>query len=190
MTCWTMLPDWPLSAALTALAAVLHFLRLVRWRGGKAIAEPMLAVLHIGYVFVPVGLAVVSLAALGWLSMTSALHLLTVGAIGNMTLAVMTRATMGHTGRPIRASKVTVAAFAAVFIAAAIRPLAEVAPDYYFLVLGISGGAWIVGFLLFCTEFGPMLLGPKLQILPPRPVKAAAKSAGAASEATLAGSRN
>lgn len=190
MACWTILPDSPPSAALAALAALLHVVRLARWRGAHAIAEPMLAVLHVGYAFVPLGLVAMSLSALGSMSLISALHLLTVGAIGNMTLAVMTRATMGHTGRPLRATKVTVAAFVAVFVAAAIRPLAEMAPDYYFLVLGTSGGAWIVAFLLFCAEFGPMLLGPKLQISPARPVKTVASSADAASQVPLARSRN
>jgi uncharacterized protein involved in response to NO len=93
--------------------------------------------------------------------MISALHLLTVGAIGIMTLAVMTRATMGHTGRPIQASKLTVAAFAAIVIAAAIRPVADLAPEYYVPLLATSGGAWILAFLLFCIDYAPMLLGPK-----------------------------
>ena len=176
--CWTILPNSPLTAALAAVACGLHFVRLLRWRGANAIAEPILVVLHVGYAFVPIGLAAVSASALGWITTVSALHLLTVGAIGNMTLAVMTRATMGHTGRPIQASKLTVAAFVAVFVAAAIRPLAELAPDYYFIVLGTSGGAWIVAFLLFCIEFGPMLLGPKLQVSPSRPGRVPAPARG------------
>jgi uncharacterized protein involved in response to NO len=176
--CWTILPDSPLSAALIALAAGLHLVRLLRWRGANAIAEPMLVVLHVGYAFIPLGLAAVTASALGWITTVSALHLLTVGAIGNMTLAVMTRATMGHTGRPIQASRLTVAAFVAIFVAAAIRPLAELVPDYYFVVLGTSGGAWIVAFLLFCIEFGPMLLGPKLQVSPPRPGRVPAPARG------------
>jgi len=170
---WTVFADTPLTAILAVLAAVLHVGRLVRWRGFDALAEPMLVALHLGYAFVPVGLAAIALAATGWISMVSALHLLTVGAIGNMTLAVMTRATMGHTGRPIRASGNTIAIFAAVFVAAAIRPFAEMFPDLYFIVLGTSGAAWIAAFLLFCIEFGPMLLGPKLKLAPPQRVNAA-----------------
>ncbi len=159
--CWTVLPETPLIAGLTGVAAALHLVRLWRWRGLDALAEPMLLVLHVGYLFVPLGLAAVGLAALGALSMISALHLLTVGAIGIMTLAVMTRATMGHTGRPIQASKVTVAAFVAIAIAAAIRPVADLVPDHYIPLLAISGGAWILAFLLFCVDYAPMLLGPK-----------------------------
>lgn len=164
VTCWTILPNTELSAALTALAAALHLVRLARWRGLATAGEPMLIVLHVGYAFVPVGLAALSLSTVGWISAVAALHLLTVGAIGNMTLAVMTRATLGHTARPIRASGITIAAFVAVFIAAAVRPLADVAPDYYFPLLAISGGAWILAFLIFCIEFGPMLLRPRLQV--------------------------
>lgn len=185
MTCWTIVPASLLSAGLAALAAVLHAVRLARWRGFTSVREPMVLVLHVGYAFIPAGLAAVSLASLGWISVISTLHLFTVGAIGNMTLAVMTRATMGHTGRPIRATKVTVMAFAAILIAAAIRPLAELQPDSYYLVLGISGGAWIVAFTLFCFQYGPMLLGPKLQLTSARPA-----SAKAASEAALERLRN
>lgn len=161
--CWSIFPETAFSAALTALAALLHIVRLLRWRGLAALGEPMLVVLHVGYAFVPIGLAALSLSALGWISVISALHLLTVGAIGTMTLAVMTRATMGHTGRPIRATNVTIAAFIAIFVAAAIRPLAEITPDYYFPVLVISGSAWIVAFVLFCIEYGPMLVQRRRQ---------------------------
>jgi uncharacterized protein involved in response to NO len=161
--CWTAQPQAPLAAGLAALSAALHLVRLWRWRGLDAVAEPMLLVLHVGYLFVPLGLAAVGLAALGALSMISALHLLTVGAIGIMTLAVMTRATMGHTGRPIQASKVTVAAFVAIVIAAAIRPVADLLPHQYIPLLAISGSAWIIAYLLFCIDYAPMLLGPKAQ---------------------------
>lgn len=162
--CWTAQPDAPLAAGLAASAAALHLIRLWRWRGLDAIAEPMLLVLHVGYLFVPLGLAAVSLAALGAPSTISALHLLTVGAIGTMTLAVMTRATMGHTGRPIHASKLTATAFVAIVVAAATRPVADLIPDHYIPLLAISGGAWIFAFLLFCIDYAPMLLGPKQPI--------------------------
>ncbi len=158
MLCWTILPETIAAAALTAIASLLHFYRLLRWRGAAAVRDAMVAVLHVGYLFLPLGLLALSASALGWMSVISGLHLLTVGAIGNMTLAVMTRATMGHTGRPIRASRVTIVAFAAIFAAAIIRPLAEIAPDLYFPILAASGCAWIVAFILFGLEVGPMLL--------------------------------
>ncbi|RYE10511.1 MAG: short-chain dehydrogenase [Hyphomicrobiales bacterium] len=161
LSCWTVLPHGLLTAALAAVAALAHAYRLLRWRGLAAAREPMLAVLHLGYGFVPAGLVAIGLAALDLINGTSALHILTVGAISNMTLAVMTRATLGHTGRPINASPVTLVAFAALFLAAAVRPFAEIAPDHYLLVLGLSGIAWMIAFSLYTIEYGAMLLRPR-----------------------------
>ena len=161
LSVWTIAPLTPATAALSAAAAIAQFARLVRWRGYAVLREPMLVVLHVGYGFVALGMGALSLSALGLVSNASALHLLTVGAIGNMTFAVMTRATLGHTGRPIRASMATFAAFGAIIVAAVFRPLAEFLPDLYFVVLGVSGGAWIVAFGIFTIEYGAMLVAPR-----------------------------
>ncbi len=101
---WVALPEHPVTALAAAAAAALHAIRLARWHGWRAVEEPLLLALHAGYAFVPLGLLAVALAALGWIAGASALHVLTVGAIGGMTLAVMTRASLGHTGRPLMAS--------------------------------------------------------------------------------------
>jgi uncharacterized protein involved in response to NO len=158
---WTMAPHWPLTPWFTAIAASAHVARLLRWRGTAARDEPMVVVLHLGYAFIPTGLVALTLAELGLISSVSAVHLLTVGGIAGMTLAVMTRATRGHTGRPIRASKLTLILFAAIFVAAAIRPLAEMLPDLYFVILGTSGTAWMAAFSLFTVEYGAMLVQAK-----------------------------
>ena len=161
LAAWTIAPLSQVTAVLTGAAAVAHGIRLARWRGFEALREPMLVVLHLGYGFIVLGMAGIALSALGLMDGVSALHLLTVGAIGNMTLAVMTRATLGHTGRPIRASAATLAIFTAVFVAAAIRPLAEFLPEHYFVVLGICGAAWMVAFVIFTLEYGAMVLAPR-----------------------------
>lgn len=161
LVAWTAMPVTPTTAVLCGLAAVLHAVRLVRWRGHATLAEPLVLVLHLAYAFVPLGLAAVTLTALGWLSAPSALHILTVGAIGNMTLAVMTRATLGHTGRQLNASTWTCLAYFLMLSSAAIRPLAELLPAHYHPLLAISGTAWILAFALFVAEYGPMLMAPK-----------------------------
>jgi uncharacterized protein involved in response to NO len=163
---WVGWPDGMTTVLLAMLAALSQAWRLARWRGWTTAAEPLLFVLHLAYLFLPLGLLGIAAAALGWLSAPSALHILTVGGIGIMTLAVMTRATRGHTGRPLRASVVTLASYAAVLIAAVSRPLAEALPQSYQALLDLSGGAWIVAFLLFVWEYGPMLTAARLRSKP------------------------
>ena len=160
---WTVLPEgWP-TAALVAVAAMLQAVRLARWRGSATWREPLLAVLHVAYGFLPLGLACIAASAMGWLSSPSALHVLTVGGIGNMTLAMMTRASRGHTGHPVTASVLTIIAYFSLLVAAVGRPLAELLPPFYHLILDCSGAAWIVAFLCFVIEYGPMLVTKRLR---------------------------
>ena len=126
----------------------------------SAAEEPLLLVLHVGYAFVPIGLLAIAAAAIGLLAEPSALHLLTVGGIGLMTLAVMTRASRGHTGRPLAASRTTTASYLLLFAAAVARPLAELVPAGYYGILAFSGVAWIAAYALFVAEHAPMLLRP------------------------------
>ena len=105
----------------------------------------------------------IGLAALEWLSPVSALHVLTVGAIGNMTLAIMTRATLGHTGRELNASRFTVATYLVLLAAALLRPIAEIVPDYYQPLISLAGVAWMLAFGMFLVEYGPMLLTPRVK---------------------------
>lgn len=158
---WSLMPDGPLTAVLAVVASVLQAGRLWRWQGWRTLEEPSLAALHIAYGFIPIGLLAIALAALGWVAAPSALHLLTVGAIGNMTLAVMTRATLGHTGRPLRATVWTSLAYLALILAAVLRPFAELIPTQYHLILSLSAVCWLLAFALFLAEYGPMLLSPR-----------------------------
>ena len=155
---WAIAPTSPATVATAALAALLHVARLARWQGLRVLDEPILAMLHISYGFLPLGFAAIAAAAIGWIAPASALHLLTVGAIGGMTLAVMTRASLAHTGRPARADVPTSMAYLALALAAAIRPFAELAVSSYHLLLTASGTAWLVAFGLFVLRYGPILL--------------------------------
>jgi len=154
---WTLLPGHPATAAAGFAAAALHCIRLYRWRGWTVTPEPILLILHIAYVFVPLGLFAIGLGALDALEERSVLHLLSVGAIASMMLAVMTRASLGHTGRALIASRLTIASYAALVACALVRPLAEVLPDLSPALYAASGLLWIAAFGLYCLEYAPIL---------------------------------
>ncbi|WP_439632027.1 NnrS family protein [Shinella sp.] len=157
LAAWTALPQHPATAGLGLAAAALHCIRLHRWRGWTTMPEKLLVILHVAYAFVPLGLLAMGLSALGHLEERSVLHLLSVGAIASMMLAVMTRASLGHTGRPLKASRLTVAAYAALILCALLRPLGEVLPDLGPQIYAASGLLWIAAFGLFCLEYAPIL---------------------------------
>lgn len=151
---WTAAPDGPVAPWLALAAGLLQAGRLARWRGGKAAREPLLWILHVGYGWLALGLVLLALGAfVPWLPPTAALHALTAGAIGTMPLAVMTRATLGHTGRPLKAGRGTVAIYSLVTLAAAIRVLAPLAGDRYLDALAVAGGAWCAAFALFVALY-------------------------------------
>lgn len=151
---WTAAPDGPVAPWLALAAGLLQAGRLARWRGGKAAREPLLWILHVGYGWLALGLVLQALGAfVPWLPPSAALHALTAGAIGTMPLAVMTRATLGHTGRPLKAGGGTVAIYGLVTLAAAIRVLAPLAGDRYLDALAVAGGAWCAAFALFVALY-------------------------------------
>jgi uncharacterized protein involved in response to NO len=117
---WIVQPTALLTGLVLLTASLVHLARLLRWRGVRAAREPILLVLHLGYLWLVVSLAFLGVSALApsHLAPSTALHALTAGAIGTMTLAVMTRASLGHTGREIKAGGVTRAIYALVTIGA------------------------------------------------------------------------
>ncbi|NKN35299.1 short-chain dehydrogenase [Agrobacterium sp. a22-2] len=157
LACWIGAPDQPLTAVAALAAAGLQTIRLSRWRGMSVVAEPLLFVLHIAYGFIPLGFLSIALGAFELMNATSVLHVLTVGVVASMMLAVMTRATRGHTGRALSASIMTTCSYCALFLAALLRPLGEVFPDYAMTLYAAAGIAWMLAFLLFSLEYGPML---------------------------------
>lgn len=157
---WVALPLHPVTAIAGIAAAALQMARLAGWRGHLTLGEPLVGILHAAYAFIPIGLLAIGLSALGWISTVATIHLLTVGAIGTMTLAIMTRATLGHTGRPLRASALTRGSYAALLATAFARLLAEVLPAETTALLTVAAAAWIAAFAIFIIEYGPMLLSP------------------------------
>ena len=154
---WTAAPEHAVAAGFGFIAAILQAVRLHRWRGWTVAPEKLLVVLHVAYAFIPLGLAAIGLSALGFLEERSVLHLLSVGGIACMMLAVMTRASLGHTGHPLTASRLTIAAYIALVLCAVVRPLGEILPDASAEIYAAAGLLWIVAFGLFCLEYGPIL---------------------------------
>ena len=143
-------------------AGVLHLVRLARWHGPLTWREPLLGVLHLAYLFVPLGSFGLGLALLLDTPSGLALHLWTAGGIGLMTLAVMTRASLGHTGRELHAGPATQAIYLALALAVAFRLLAgPLIPPH--LAYALSGSLWIAGFAGFVAVYGPILLRPRLR---------------------------
>ncbi|OKP72993.1 short-chain dehydrogenase [Ensifer adhaerens] len=158
LAAWTFAPVHIVTAAIAVIACAFHTVRLLRWHGSPTWPEKLLFVLHAAYAFVPLGFLAISAGAIELLSDYPVMHVLTVGVIAFMMLAVMTRATRGHTGRPLVGSALTSASYVAIAGAALIRPLAEVLPEHYHHLIALSGVLWIAAFVLFTLEYGPMLV--------------------------------
>jgi uncharacterized protein involved in response to NO len=163
LAAWVAFPGTGAAAALAAIAAVLNAVRLSRWRGYRSLADPLVLVLHVGYAWVPLGLGLLALAqGTDVLPESAAVHGLTAGAIGTMTLAVMTRATRGHTGRRLRADPGTTTVYVLVTTSAVARIAASVTVEGYDLLIWIAGAAWIAAFGSFLVLYGPMLFRPRI----------------------------
>ena len=141
--------SWFLLGAGVALAA-----RLSRWRGLSTVREPLLFILHLGYGWLALGLILLGLDP----GSSAALHALTVGAIGTMTLAVMTRASLGHTGRALVADGATLAIYVLVTLAALLRVASSFAGAQAVPLTSLAGIAWSGAFATFALHYAPFLI--------------------------------
>ncbi len=122
MIAWTALPHDRFAGAILILAGILQAIRLGRWQGVRAAADPLVLILHVGYAWVPIGLALLGASILSpAVPASAAIHALTAGAMATMILAVMTRATLGHTGRELKANAPTIFLYLLVTLGAALR---------------------------------------------------------------------
>ena len=163
LLCWIAGPQWSVAGWLFLVAAVLIAVRIARWRFAQTLPEPLLSILHIGSFWIVVWLALQAVAILApdVLDASTALHALTTGAIGTMTLAVMTRAILGHTGRSLTAGAGTVVVYVLVNAGALLRIAAPVLPYDRSAVLALSGMIWAAAFLLFAIVYAPAVFGPR-----------------------------
>ena len=155
-------PDRQLTSWLALLAGGIHGFRLVRWKGWAIFAEPLMWVLHLGYAWLAVALILIGLAGLtDFVPATAAIHALTAGAFGTMILAVMTRASLGHTGRELTATPGTTVIFVLITIAAILRVGAPFLDDRSGSAIWISGIAWTAAYGLFSVLYFPVFTRPR-----------------------------
>lgn len=147
------------------LAAMANLTRLALWQWRSVLGAPILWSLHLAYLWIPVGLAAIAASMLGgWISHNAAEHLLAIGAIGGMTLAMMTRAPLGHTGRPLVVARPISVAYLLIAAAAVLRGFGlDIFPEHYFPVVFIAGGLWATGFSIFTIVYTPIVTGPSLK---------------------------
>ena len=157
---WTLAPEAQVTALLCLLAAFLHFWRLSRWQGHRTWREPLLLFLHIGYLWVPVALALFGASVLvpDLVPASVGIHALTAGAIATMTLAVMVRAIKGHTKRALRGDIFTTLMFVVITLAALTRLAAPYLNDHFMAALMVSSALWELAFLGFVVLNAKALL--------------------------------
>ena len=159
-----LFPTGTATAWIAAIAAALQAWRLSGWQGLRTASQPIVWILHLAYLWLPIGLALKAAFLLGgfaWAAYWQ--HALGAGAAGSMILAVMTRAALGHTGRPLRAHPVTVAAYWLLTAAVAVRVfMPALLPAHYTAVVMTAGTLWFAAFLLYVAVYAPVLLTPRI----------------------------
>lgn len=160
---WIVQPSSMVTGWLFALAGLANLGRLARWYGWATWREPLVLILHFGYGWFALSLLILGGSILGiGLPKEDAVHAFTSGAVGAMTLAVMTRASLGHTGRPRHAGPLTVLIYMLVNLGALLRVFGPMTDLPANLVLAVAAGSWSGGYLLFVLVYGPFILRPSL----------------------------
>lgn len=154
---WTALPDTPAVGPALIVAGLLNFVRLIRWKGHLTLSEPLLTILHLAYFWLGTGLVVLGLARMNLpLTESIGLHVLTIGAMSTMVLAVMTRAILGHTGRELTAGTGTRLIYVLITLAVLLRVAYEVLGTVD--TIWAAAIVWCAAFVLFVLIYGPMVL--------------------------------
>jgi uncharacterized protein involved in response to NO len=159
---WSTAPDLTLTGAALVLAGGVNAARLSRWCGRLTFGEPLLIILHVGYAWLALALILLGahILAPDWIPSAAGVHALTAGAFGVMTLAVMTRATRGHTGQPLTADRATQILYALVNAGALLRMAAPFFPALYAPLLIAAVFLWSGAFVVFVVRYAPLLLRP------------------------------
>ncbi|MCP5090541.1 MAG: NnrS family protein [Gammaproteobacteria bacterium] len=153
-----------LIVAVSAIAAALHFLRMTGWHSLKSRHEPIVWILHVAYLWLPIGLTLRALFLSGGFAWAAHWqHALAAGAAATMILAVMTRASLGHTGRPLVVAPAIIVAYVSLVLAVAVRVFGPaLLPVSYTAIILAAGSLWVLTFLLFAIVYVPILLGPRV----------------------------
>jgi len=150
-----------LQIATSSALALLSAIRLSGWFSPAIFKVPLVWILQLGYLFIPLGYALTALAAAGQVSSSIAIHSFAAGAIGLITLGMMARVSLGHTGRPLAVTPMIVAAFVLMTLAAVIRVSITHLPIPYLAGLHLSGTLWMLAWILFLIRYLPILIKPR-----------------------------
>ena len=163
LMCWLTAPNTLALRILAAITALLHFARMSRWSGLSCISEPLVLVLHAAYLFVPIGFFMLALGDLvpSWTGGTRVPHAWTAGAIGVMTVAVMTRASLGHSGRPLKSTP-TISMIYALIIAAVLARMSSEIIGENTVLLYSSAALWLLAFVSFTVAYFPLFTKPRI----------------------------
>lgn len=154
---WVLMPEDLITGVTLLAAAAANGVRLCRWAGERTLSDRLVLVLHVGYAFVPLGFLLSGLAAIDIAAPSAGIHAWTAGAMGILTLAVMSRASLGHTGRALVASPALQAVYAAALTAVLARIGAVLLADPGGVLLVVAALAWAAAFLGFAFIYAPTL---------------------------------
>ncbi len=159
---WVFLENTLLLGALLFLAFIFNLIRLSRWAGLKTTKEPMLFILHIGFLFIPLGFLALSINVIfpDIISQAGAIHLFSAGAIGTMSVAMMSRVSLAHSGFRPEADKIIGLIYILLIISVILRFLADFLPSISFII-HISATFWIASFLLFLLRYWRVLFASR-----------------------------
>ena len=159
---WIAAPDWSATGAALIAAGLLQAVRLGRWAGERTWRDRLVLVLHVAFAFVPLGFVLTGLASFGLLSNAAGIHAWSGGAMGIMTLAVMSRASLGHTGRALVATASMQGLYLLLVAAALARVCAAIHPAWSDALLHVAGGAWAGAFVGFALAYWKVFTGPRV----------------------------
>ena len=157
-------PSQVLVGSLALSAAAVHAIRVSRWQSLQTVSNPLLFILHVAYWWIPIGYAMTGLANLGlFVTPTAALHALTMGAIGGMVFAMITRVPLGHTGRALHASRLTAVAYILLTSAVLVRILSPWMAGAYLPMVNLAAVSWCLAFAIFMWVYWPILTREPLE---------------------------
>jgi uncharacterized protein involved in response to NO len=160
---WVAGAPGPLSASLCLLAACAVLLRLAGWKSHRTLHVPLLWILHLSYAWIPFGFVLLGLAALGVGAPSTAFHALAVGSMAGLIIGMMTRTTLGHTGRPLKAGRAEPVMYVLIQSGALARVAAAFVPlQWRTAALLLSGACWCAAFLLYLAVYTPYLLRARI----------------------------
>lgn len=155
---WVLPLPGAISAALMMAAACAMLLRLAGWRPQRTLRVPLLWILHVGYAWIAIGFALLALAALGLGTASAGFHALAVGSMAALVIGMMTRTTLGHTGRMLKSGRYEPVMYLLIQAGAVLRVLAQFAPAAWRnAALLASGACWSLSFLMFLAVYAPYL---------------------------------